>query len=102
MSASEWKRRLDGRMAPDLAKEIDLFEGQVELRRQGKIEEAISCYNEALKRNKDNDKVCTAPSGRTACVTLPSLDVKQKYSEQTGKSLVAIDGLAKGKCRGVA
>ena len=52
--------------------------------------------------NKANDKVCTSPSGRTACVTLPSLDVKGKYSQQTGKSLVAIDGLEKGKCRGVA
>lgn len=51
--------------------------------------------------NKENDKVCTSPSGRTACVTLPSLDVKGKYSQQTGKSLVAIDGLEKGKCRGV-
>ncbi|MFM7224127.1 MAG: hypothetical protein ACKO1Y_01625 [Actinomycetota bacterium] len=52
--------------------------------------------------NKEIDKVCTVPSGRTTCVTLPGLDVKQKYSQQTGKSLVAIDGLDKGKCRGVA
>lgn len=51
--------------------------------------------------HKANDKICTAPSGRTSCVVLPSLDVKNKFTGQKGKSLVAIDGPEKGKCRGV-
>jgi len=41
MSAAEWKDRLAGQMPADLAEEIDLFEGQVELRRQGKMEDRV-------------------------------------------------------------
>ncbi len=41
MSAQEWKERLAGQMPEDLADEIDLFEGQVELRRQGKMEDRV-------------------------------------------------------------
>ena len=41
MSAQEWKERLAGSMPPDLADEIDLFEGQVALRRQGKMEDRV-------------------------------------------------------------
>lgn len=41
MSAQEWKERLAGSMPPDLAEEIDLFEGQVALRRQGKMEDRV-------------------------------------------------------------
>ena len=41
LSASEWKDRLADRMAPDLAEEIDLFEAQIELRKQGKMEDRV-------------------------------------------------------------
>ena len=41
MSAQEWKERLAGQMPADLADEIDLFEGQVALRRQGKMEDRV-------------------------------------------------------------
>ncbi len=41
MSAQEWKERLAGRMPADLADEIELYEGQVELRRQGKMEDRV-------------------------------------------------------------
>lgn len=41
MSAQEWKDRLAGQLPPDLAEEIDLFEGQVELRKQGKMEDRV-------------------------------------------------------------
>ena len=41
MSAQEWKDRLAGSMPPDLADEIDLFEGQIALRRQGKMEDRV-------------------------------------------------------------
>ena len=41
MSATEWRERLAGRMPPDLAEEIDIFEAQLELRRQDRIEERV-------------------------------------------------------------
>lgn len=41
MSASQWKDHLTDRMPADLAEEIDLFEAQIELRRQGKIDERV-------------------------------------------------------------
>jgi len=36
-----WKERLDGRLPEQLAEEIDTFETEIELRRQGKLEEKI-------------------------------------------------------------
>ena len=41
MSSSSWKEVLAGRMADDLAEEIDIFETQIHLRKQGKIEEKL-------------------------------------------------------------
>ena len=41
MSAQEWKDRLAGTMPSDLAEECDLFEAQIELRKQGKIDERV-------------------------------------------------------------
>jgi sulfite reductase (ferredoxin) len=40
-SAQEWKDRLAGRMPADLAEEIDLFEGQIALRKQGTMEDRV-------------------------------------------------------------
>jgi len=37
----EWRRRLIDRMPADLAEEIDVFEAQLELRRQGRVEERV-------------------------------------------------------------
>ena len=36
-----WKQALEGEMDAAWAEEIDLFEGQVELRRQGKLEDKV-------------------------------------------------------------
>jgi sulfite reductase (ferredoxin) len=41
MSVSQWRERLAGQMPPDMAEEIDIFEAQLELRRQGKIDERV-------------------------------------------------------------
>ena len=41
MSGIDWRERVLDRMPPDLAEEIDIFEGQMELRRQGKIEDRV-------------------------------------------------------------
>ena len=40
-AATTWKEQLRDRMDPAWAEEIDVFEGQVELRKQGKIEEKV-------------------------------------------------------------
>jgi len=37
----DWKEKLKARMAPDLAREIDIFETQIELRKQGKLDERV-------------------------------------------------------------
>lgn len=39
MSVSPWKERLAARMSPELAAEIDTFEGQIELKKAGKLED---------------------------------------------------------------
>lgn len=41
MTATTWKDRLAGRMAPELEQEIDVFDKQLQLRREGKIEEKL-------------------------------------------------------------
>ncbi|MGH7773055.1 MAG: nitrite/sulfite reductase, partial [Candidatus Binatia bacterium] len=40
-NAQTWREKLADRMLPDLAREIDIFETQMELRRQGKIDEKV-------------------------------------------------------------
>ena len=39
--ALSWKGKLADQIPPDLAREIDIFETQIELRKQGKIEERV-------------------------------------------------------------
>jgi sulfite reductase (ferredoxin) len=41
MSTTDWRERLLDRMEPDLAEEIDIFEGQMELRRKDRIEDRV-------------------------------------------------------------
>ena len=36
-----WKEKVAEKMAPELAREIDIFEQQMELRKQGKIDEKV-------------------------------------------------------------
>jgi sulfite reductase beta subunit-like hemoprotein len=40
-SNSLWKAKLDGKMPEDLAREIDIFETEITLRKQGKLEERL-------------------------------------------------------------
>ncbi len=40
-SNSLWKEKLDGKMPDDLAREIDIFETEITLRKQGKLEERL-------------------------------------------------------------
>ena len=39
--ALSWKEKLAGKMVPELAREIDIFEQQMKLRKQGKIDEKV-------------------------------------------------------------
>jgi sulfite reductase (ferredoxin) len=41
MSPLTWKEKLEGKIAPDWGQEIDTFEAQIALRKQGKIEEKV-------------------------------------------------------------
>ena len=41
MSAQTWKEKLESRIPSDMAREIDQFEAQMHLRKQGKIEERV-------------------------------------------------------------
>src|SRR5688572_1844720 len=41
MATKTWKDQLDGRIREDWAREIDSFEAQIALRRQGKIDEKV-------------------------------------------------------------
>jgi sulfite reductase (ferredoxin) len=41
MSGQTWKEKLEGRIPPEMAREIDQFEAQMHLRKQGKIEERV-------------------------------------------------------------
>ena len=40
-SNGEWKSRLNGKISPALASEIDIFDNEVALKKQGKIEDRI-------------------------------------------------------------
>src|SRR5512134_2584396 len=40
-AASSWKEKLRGRIREDWAREIDIFETQIELRKKGKVEEKL-------------------------------------------------------------
>ena len=40
-NAPTWKDRLEGKIAPEMAREIASFEAQMLLRKQGKIEERV-------------------------------------------------------------
>jgi sulfite reductase (ferredoxin) len=48
MSAEQWKERLAEVLSEDLAREIDIFETQIELRKQNKLDETI--FNETRLR----------------------------------------------------
>ena len=36
-----WKQSLEGRLPKDLAREVEIFESQIQLRKQGKLDERV-------------------------------------------------------------
>jgi sulfite reductase (ferredoxin) len=67
MNSTTWKDRLQDKIAPDLAKEIDAFETQLELRKLGKIEEKLfaetrlrrGIYGQRYDNGQRNDGIRT-------------------------------------------
>jgi len=67
VSNSLWKQRLEGRIEPHLAAEIDIFENEVALRKQGKIDEKVfaetrlrrGCYGQRYDNGQRHDGVAT-------------------------------------------
>ena len=53
-SAYTWKEILADRMVPEWACEIDLYEGQLELRRLGKLEEKVFAETRNRKSTRLN------------------------------------------------
>lgn len=64
-----WKDRLSTDMPPDMAREIDIFEGQMELRRQGRLDEKVfaetrlrrGVYGQRYDNGKRHDGIQTQP-----------------------------------------
>jgi len=64
-----WKEKLEGEMPEDWAREIDIFESQMELRRQGKVEEKLfaetrlrrGAYGQRYDNGQRNDGTGTKP-----------------------------------------
>ncbi len=75
MSVTNWKQVLTGRMPEHLAHEIDVFEGQIELRRQGKVDEKVFAetrlrrgsygqrYDNGKRHDGQRQRELTYPSG---------------------------------------
>ena len=69
MSERSWKNELQARMPDDLAHEIDIFEGQMELRRQDKLDEKVfaetrlrrGVYGQRYDNGQRHDGVQTRP-----------------------------------------
>src|SRR5437764_2425574 len=73
--ALTWKEKLAGKMVPELAREIDIFEQQMKLRKQGKIDEKVfaetrlrrGAYGQRYDNGQRNDGLKTQtlsyPSG---------------------------------------
>ncbi len=78
MDATTWKERLGGRLSPDLAAEIDAYETQLFLRKQGKIEEKLfaetrlrrGVYGQRYDNGQRHDGV------RTQTLAYPSAQTK--------------------------
>ena len=69
MTAVTWKQELAGRLPEALGREVDIFEGQIELRRQGKIDEKTfaetrlrrGVYGQRYDNGQRHDGIATQP-----------------------------------------
>ncbi len=75
MSASSWKQALSGKIREDWAREIDIYETQIELRKKGKLEEKIFAetrlrrgvygqrYDNGQRHDGENSQTLVYPCG---------------------------------------
>ncbi len=75
MTAAAWKQVLQNQMSAELAHEVDTFEGQIELRRQGKVDEKVFAetrlrrgvygqrYDNGQRHDGIQDQALAYPSG---------------------------------------
>ena len=75
MSATSWKQALIGKISEDWAREIDIYETQIELRKKGKLEEKIFAetrlrrgvygqrYDNGQRHDGENSQTLTYPCG---------------------------------------
>src|ERR1700674_179229 len=77
-SNGEWKARLTGQMPPHLASELDIFENEIALRKQGKIEDRVFAETRlrrgAYGQRYDNGQRSDGQTTRT--LTYPSSNTK--------------------------
>ncbi|MBK5290773.1 MAG: nitrite/sulfite reductase, partial [Acidobacteriia bacterium] len=77
-SNSLWKQHLDGHLSPELASEIDIFENEVLLKMQGKIDDKVFAETRlrrgAYGQHYDNGHRHDGVSNRT--LTYPSNGTK--------------------------
>src|SRR5437016_12120619 len=72
-----WKEKLAGKIPPELGREIDIFEQQMELRKQGKIDEKVfaetrlrrGAYGQRYDNGQRNDGL------RAQTLAYPSADL---------------------------
>ncbi|NJN82102.1 MAG: nitrite/sulfite reductase [Caldilineaceae bacterium] len=79
MRATSWKEELQDQMPPELSREIDLFEGQMELKRQGKLDEKVfaetrlrrGAYGQRYDNGQRHDGI------KTQALSFPSGDLSK-------------------------
>ena len=72
VSNTEWKEKLAGKLSEHLEREVDVFDSEVALRKQGKIEERIFAETRlrrgAYGQRYDNGQRQTAPKCRRCAI----------------------------------
>ncbi len=119
MTADTWKAKLESTLRPDLAREIDEFEHQMELRRQGKIEDKVFAelrlrrgaygqrYDNGQRHDGEKTQELKFPSaalkGPSTFWDAPGMQrIKIPYGKMTAEQLEVMAELAEEYADGVA
>ena len=118
-SNSLWKQHLDGRLAPELAAEVDIFDSEVQLRMQGKIDEKVFAetrlrrgaygqrYDNGHRHDGVSDRTLTYPSdvtkGPNTLWDAPGMQrIKIPFGELNAAQLETMAELAEEYSDGIA
>src|SRR5882724_2112515 len=93
--ATTWKQKLAGQVREDWAREIDIYETQIELRKKGKIEEKLFAetrlrrgtygqrYDNGQRHDGEKTQTLAFPSGKLSAAQLDVLsELAEEYSDQ--------------------